>query len=114
MNKFDYVITFLLIVKVLFVVFALVHIYLKHKKGEKNEKLIESVEYWKERLEFIFISGMSFLLMYLFFPRNSKPIVTTFETRFLFFVYGIIVFLRLDWGLFFKESKTLKIAQQVI
>ena len=115
MQKIDYIITFLLIVKVLFVVCALARVYLEHKKGEqKNEVLIEKVEYWKDRFEFIFIAGMSLLLMCFFFPRNNKPIVTTFETRFLFFVYGILVFIKLDWKLFFSESKMFKFIQGVV
>ena len=114
MHKIDYVITFLLIVKVLFVVCALARVYLEHKKGEKNDELIEKVEYWKDRFEFIFIAGMSLLLLYFFFPRNNKPIVTTFETRFLFFVYGILVFIKLDWKLFFSESKSFKFVHAVV
>ena len=114
MQKIDYFITFLLIVKVLFVLCALARVYLEHNKGEKNEELIGKVEYWKDRFEFVFIAGMSLLLLYFFFPRNNKPLVTTFETRFLFFVYGIIVFINLDWKLFFSESKTFKFVQTVL
>ena len=114
MQKIDYIITFLLIVKVLFVVCALARVYLEHKKGENNEELIGKVEYWKDRFEFVFIAGMSLLLLYFFFPRNNKPLVTTFETRFLFFVYGILVFINLDWKLFFSESKTFKFVQSVL
>jgi cbb3-type cytochrome oxidase subunit 3 len=114
MQKIDYIITFLLIVKVLFVLCALARVYLEHKKGENNEELIGKIEYWKDRFEFIFIAGMSLLLLYFFFPRNNKPLVTTFETRFLFFVYGILVFINLDWKLFFSESKTFKFVQTVL
>ena len=114
MQKIDYFITFLLIVKVLFVLCALARVYLEHKKGEKNEELIEKIEYWKDRFEFIFIAGMSLLLLYFFFPRNNKPLVTSFETRFLFFVYGILVFIKLDWKLFLSESKTFKFIQGVV
>jgi cbb3-type cytochrome oxidase subunit 3 len=114
MQKIDYIITFLLIVKVLFVLCALARVYLEHKKGENNEELIGKIEYWKDRFEFVFIAGMSLLLLYFFFPRNNKPLVTTFETRFLFFVYGILVFINLDWKLFFSESKTFKFVQTVL
>ena len=114
MKKIDYIITFLLIVKILFVLCALVRVYLEHKKGEKNEVLIGKVEFWKDSFEFVFIAGMSLLLVYFFFPRNNKPLVTTFETRFLFFVYGILVFIKLDWKLFFQESKTFKFIQGVV
>jgi len=113
MQKIDYIITFLLIIKVLFVLCALYRVYLKNKKGEKDEELIAKTEYWKHRLEFVFIAGMSLLLVYFFFPRNNKPIVTTFETRFLFFVYGILVFINLDWKLFFSESKLIQFIQEV-
>jgi hypothetical protein len=114
MEKIDYFITFLLIVKILFVLCALGDVYLEHKKGEKNEELIGKVQFWKDRFEFVFIAGMSLLLLYFFFPRNNKPLVTTFETRFLFFVYGIIIFIKLDWGLFINESKIFDLVQRVI
>lgn len=114
MQQIDYFITFLLTVKILFVLCALARVYLEHKKEHKNEVLIEKVEYWKDRFEFIFIAGMSLLLMLFFFPRNNKPITTTFETRFLFFVYGILVFIKLDWKLFFTESKLFNFIQGVV
>ena len=114
MEKIDYFITFLIIVKILFVVSALTDVYLEHNKGSKNEELIEKVQYWKDRFEFIFIAGMSLLLLYFFFPRNNKPIVTTFETRFLFFAYGIIIFIKMDWGLFINESKLFDLIQRII
>lgn len=114
MQIIDYIIVFLIIVKVLFLVSAVTDVYLEHKKGEKNEELIEKVQFWKDRFEFVFIAGMSLLLVYFFFPRNNKPIVTTFETRFLFFVYGIIIFVKLDWALFINESKVFDLIQRVI
>jgi hypothetical protein len=114
-----YFVTFLFIVKILFAILAIIHIYLKRTgKGDEYVKLNHFVEFWKERCEFIFIIGVSLLLLYFFFPgrgwRRDSEIKTTFEMRFLFFVYGIIILVNLDWKLFIGESPLLDIVQKIL
>jgi hypothetical protein len=38
----------------------------------------------------------------------------TFEMRFLFFVYGIIILINVDWKIFIGESPFLEIVQKIV
>lgn len=108
-----YFVTFLFIVKILFAILAVVHIYLK-RTGKEDSKISEFVAFWKERLEFVFIIGVSLLLMIFFFPGRKIQMEPTFEMRFLFFVYGIIILINLDWKIFIGESPVLEIVQKIV
>ncbi len=108
-----YFVTFLFIVKILFAILAVVHIYLK-RKGKEDSKMSEFVTFWKERLEFVFIIGVSLLLMIFFFPGRKIQMEPTFEMRFLFFVYGIIILINVDWKIVVGESPFLKTVQTVV
>jgi len=108
-----YFVTFLFIVKILFAILAITHIYLK-RTGKDDTKMDEFVSFWKERLEFVFIIGVSLLLMILFFPGRKIQMEPTFEMRFLFFVYGIIILINLDWKIVVGESPFLKTVQTVV
>lgn len=108
-----YFVTFLFIVKILFAILAVVHIYLK-RTGKNDSKMDEFVTFWKERLEFVFIIGVSLLLMIFFFPGRKIQMEPTFEMRFLFFVYGIIILINVDWKIFIGESPVLEIVQKIV
>lgn len=108
-----YFVTFLFIVKILFALLAVTHIYLK-RTGKDDTKMDDFVSFWKERLEFIFIIGVSLLLMFFFFPGRKIQMEPTFEMRFLFFVYGIIILINLDWKIFVGESPFLETVQKVV
>ena len=108
-----YFVTFLFIVKILFAILAVVHIYLK-RTGKDDTKTDEFVTFWKERLEFVFIIGVSLLLMIFFFPGRKIQMEPTFEMRFLFFVYGIIILINVDWKIFVGESPFLETVQKVV
>lgn len=108
-----YFVTFLFIVKILFAILAVVHIYLK-RTGKDDTKMDEFVSFWKERCEFVFIIGVSLLLMIFFFPGRKIQMEPTFEMRFLFFVYGIIILINLDWKIVVGESPFLKTVQTVV
>ena len=54
MEKFNMYITFIIFIKVGFVILAISHLYLKLKHKEHSET-DKKIVFWKERLEFIFI-----------------------------------------------------------
>uniref|UniRef100_A0A6C0H9K5 Uncharacterized protein n=1 Tax=viral metagenome TaxID=1070528 RepID=A0A6C0H9K5_9ZZZZ len=108
-----YFVTFLFIVKILFAILAVVHIYLK-RTGKEDSQIDQFISFWKERLEFVFIIGVSLLLMIFFFPGRKIEMEPTFEMRFLFFVYGIIILINLDWKIFVGESPFLETVQKVV
>jgi|LakMenEpi03Aug12_release.lakeMendotaPanAssembly.Ray.scaffolds.fasta_scaffold637799_1 hypothetical protein len=107
-------IIFVFIVKILFVVLAAIHFYLMHTGKNMNNDFAKGVVYWKERLEFIFMISMAFLTVYIFRPYNSAPITIGTEARFLFFVFGIIVFITAHWSIFIQKAKWFSILQYVL
>jgi len=113
-TSYNYFITFVFTIKVLFIILAIIHYYLVHK-GKENTEFAKNVIYWKERCHFIFITSMSMLTIVLFRPFNSvKPIVVDGETRFLFFVFGIIALIDSNWSIFFQQAKWFSILQRIL
>ena len=112
---------YIFLIKILFVLFSSLKLYYewKNKKVEKktehnqnqqtqeykeNEQIIENLDYWKKRFEFIYIMCMSILLIYLFYPfQKIKPIITP-ETNYLIFLFAFVLITTANWGVFFKES----------
>ena len=113
MNGFDKYVTFVFFFKVLFAILALSHLYLK-VKGKAGSATDKKIVYWEERVEFIFIFLMSLMLMYLFYPRSTKPIIIDFETKVLLFVFGVITFIGAKWDIFIKESPIFKKIQKIV
>jgi len=109
---------YIFLIKILFVLFSSLKIYYewKNKKVEKktdntqtqeykkNVQIIENLDYWKKRFEFIYIMCMSILLIYLFYPfQKIKPMLTP-ETIYLIFLFAFVLITTANWGVFFKES----------
>ena len=113
MEKFNMYITFIVLIKVGFVILAISHLYLKIK-GKADSKTDKKIVYWEERVEFVFIFLMSLMLMYLFYPRSTKPIIIDYETKLLLFVFGIITIIGAKWDVFLKESPVFKKLQEVV
>jgi hypothetical protein len=103
MDTYDKFITFLLFLKIVFIILAVTHFYFKIE-GHQNTKKDQQVVYWKERIEFIFIMGMSILIVYLFSPRRGKEITVTGETKVLLFLFGAVMLVTAKWENFFKTS----------
>lgn len=106
MNAFDYFVYFVLLIKVLYFSCAIGIMYFTHTN---NKKELDEFNYWKNRFEFIFKILMSIILILLFNPFRKTPIIINHHTRLLLFVYGIIVLLNVNWGLFFTESPLFRI-----
>jgi hypothetical protein len=107
----DKYITFAFLVKILFLILSIVHLYLKIKHKDATDA---KVMFWRDRVEFLFISLMSFLLLFLFYPRANNEIYIDFETKLLLFVFGIILLTNAKWGVFFKESPIFEKIQRVV
>ena len=103
MNSFNAYISFIFVIKIVFVVLAVIHIYDKMKR-QTNTPQDKNIVFWKDRMEFIFIIMMSLLLIYLFNPRYNKPIVLDYETKLLLFLFGFILIITAKWKIFVKES----------
>ena len=71
MNYYTIYISIIFLVKIVFIILASTHLYLKFK-NETNSELDKEVLFWRERVEFIFILLMAILLIFLFNPYKNK------------------------------------------
>jgi hypothetical protein len=94
-------------VKICFIILALYHLYLR-TKGKADSKTNQQVLFWKERIEFVFIALMSFLLIYLFNVRTNRLSMIDHETKLLLFLFGFILIITAKWDTFFEESEIFK------
>jgi hypothetical protein len=107
------VIILLIVLKCLVVIFSLARHYLKtHDKT--MTKIYEKISYYKYDVDFVFIIGMSLLIMYLFAPPFKSNAPLEYEIKVLLFAYAIIIILTANWSQYFQTSvilnniKTLK------
>lgn len=113
MRKFDMYIILIFIVKIIFICLAVYRLYVKAKQPN-DKKLLEKVEYWKLRFEFMFISLMSILLIYIFNPRSNNVYLIDGETKLLLYLFGFVLLLTENWSSFIHESIWFKKFQHVI
>ena len=111
MNYFTSYIYSIIGIKFIFILLAITHIYLKIK-GEAGSELDETIVYWKERIEFVFVILMAILLIYVFNPRKSHINLLTREIQILLYLFGFILLITANWKTFFHESKWFKYLQQ--
>ena len=111
MNKLDIYVTFIFIVKIVFLILTVAHIYLK-VKGQSKTKLDNKILFWRDRIEFVFVFLMSILFIYTFFPRRKIPIPIDYEMRVLFYLFGFILILTAKWDIFIEESLVYKLVQR--
>jgi hypothetical protein len=100
------------LIKIVFIILASTHLYLKFK-NKMGSDLDKQVLFWRERIEFIFTSLMAFLLIYLFNPKNNRIFMINHETKVLLFLFGFILIITANWKTFFKESDVFKKIQFV-
>jgi hypothetical protein len=113
MNTYDYFILYIVLNKILFVIFGVWHFVLvRENKGETD--FSTNLHIWKEYFEFIFIACMSILCLYLFNPFLEVRPAINYETRVLLFVFGWITLLNGNWDLFFEKSRWFTLLQYFI
>lgn len=113
MNSYDCFIYYIVLNKILFVIFGVWHfILVRENKGETE--FSSSLHIWKEYCEFMFIACMAILSIYLFNPFLEVRPAINYETRVLLFVFGWIVLLNSNWTLFFEQSKWFTLLQYFI
>ena len=112
MNIFDMYIILIFIVKITFIILAVYRLYIK-AKNPKDKKL-EKIEFWKKRVEFIFITLMSILLIYLFYPGANRINMIDSETKLLLYLFGFVLLLTENWSSFIHETTWFKQIQSVL
>ena len=113
-NKiFYYFIYFIILVKCLFLFFAVWNFYLKKKNNSdgwggtsgSETKLEKRVLYCKNLTENLFMVLVSILLIYLFNPyHENKYLLDDKYVKALLFIYGILMLVTFDWTVFASYS----------
>jgi hypothetical protein len=94
-------ITFIIILKIVYIYFGLKVVYSRNL----NLTGYEFDETWKGRTELIYQVCMSILLLYLFNPFSKKPVVIEPEERNLLFLFGALLLFTADWiGVTFTKN----------
>lgn len=93
---------FIILMKCLFLFFAVWNFYLKKKNGggsgsSNKTKLEKWISYYKNLTENIFIILVSILLIYLFNPYHDNKYLDDKYVKVLFFIYGILMLITFDW-----------------
>ena len=98
MSLLNNYIFFIFFIKIIFVILAIMNIYLKKQipveEKEKNKsdkikkqvKTQQNIEYWKTHIELLFKFLMSILLIYIFNPRQNRIHLINYEAKLLFFL----------------------------
>lgn len=103
MTYFDKYLTFIFIVKLIFVLLSICGLYIK-AYNQNNTKLLWRITYWKGRSEFIFITLMSILFMYLFNPIDDHVDRIDSELKLLLFLFGFTLLFTENWYEFIHNS----------
>jgi hypothetical protein len=105
---YDNYVIFVIIIKILFVIFAVIsrHYQKKIKTAGNNKSQLQEYTqkynwalYWKDRLEFFFLISTSLICIIVFYPFYSDPIFIDRHTKILLFIYGFIVLITLNWNI---------------
>jgi len=89
--------------KVVFIVLAITYLYTKRVHPNDAPRL-NKLQYWKDRVEFVFVFLMSILLLYLFNPYANNVHRITKETKLLLYLFGFILILTAQWNVFVTEA----------
>jgi hypothetical protein len=103
---------FIYLLKLAFICLSLYKIYVK-QRTPYDEVKIQQIQFWKERIEFIFVISMSILLIKVFYPFSNHIYISN-DKRTLFFLFGIILLVSARWENFFKASTLFIELQKII
>ena len=101
---YDIFVILVIIIKLIFVCFAILTKYYKYKIEHSTKSDISYYttqynwsNYWKERLETIFLICMGFICIIVFNPFYGYRFIIDEETRILLFLFGIIILITTNW-----------------
>ncbi len=109
----DSFLTFVILIKIAFLLTAISNEFAKRSKNDKiRNNLQPKLEYWKQRLEFIFLVSMAVLLILYFRPGSELQVYG--KSRTLFFLFGIVLLFTANWAIFIKESALFKLLSNIL
>lgn len=113
MNYFGKYVIFIILIKFLFIILSVSHLFLK-VTGKVDSEKDKIIMHWRERVEFVFVFLMAIMLIYLFNPRANRDSNLEFETKFLLYLFGFILLITAKWNIFITESPVFQKIQQVV
>ena len=113
MNTFNIFIGIIFVIKIIFIMLAITHVYLKIK-GDENSKTYKNITFWKKITEFIFIALMAILLIYLFNLITDKTNLIDKEAKFLLYLFGILLLLTSNWDDFITVSPFIETLKHIV
>ncbi len=84
----------IIIVKLVFIALAIAH---------RLDKQNNTISFYKNKTEFLYMALMAILLVYTFNPRTNLTV--TKESKRLFFVMGILLLVTADWRDFYRPQE---------
>jgi len=100
-------------VKIIFILLASYGLYLK-KTGKINSTQYKNIEFYKERIDFVFVFLMSILLIIIFNPRMPRFDLLNKEAKLLIFLFGIVLIITAKWKVFIEQSQLFTDLQQLL
>jgi len=112
MQRFSFLIYFLLFLRFTSIIMGIVIGYYKkisakyignknYKEGEYHNKRMENAIIIKKQLDFLFIFLFALLIFKMFRPGDKKGIVIDAKTNILFKIAAITLLINLDWDSFY-------------
>ena len=105
-KTYDYYVSFIIFIKVLFIITAIITLGLKLKikntKNTNSSNLVNTyniLSKWKQIFEFIFIISLALICIIVFCPFYGDVVFIDRHTRILLFLYGFIIILQ-QFGIF--------------
>lgn len=111
MNDLDIYDAFLLLIKLIFIILAIIHLYF-YITTQNKSKFDTSVVFWRERVSFVFTFLTALLMLYLFRPWVN--IKLDYETKFTLSFFALVLILTADWKTFVNESPVFKDIQRIV
>jgi hypothetical protein len=93
------------LIKILFITLKLISVYLR-LSGQSLSSFATHINFWDDRVEFVYKAVMSILIIYLFrnFTKPGAICINDKETKMLLFIFGFVLLYTASWNTFVKET----------
>lgn len=107
--QYEIFIYFLISIKTIFILTTVVIKFYEYKYKGSNKKehqvLIEDLKQFRDRIEFVFKICMSCILIWIFYPWHTKPLLVDNDTKMLLYLYGFFSIITSPWNIFFNDNQ---------
>lgn len=108
-NFYDIFIIFILTVKFFYYLLIII-LFILEKYNNKyhtiSDNTINNLKNNSERIDFIFYSLISLLIIYIFNPFTNNLYLIDFNVKLLLFIFGFIYLASANWSMFLIKKQT--------